>query len=100
MEDTVRKSHSIQTHNWKSPLGAFLILQLSFFLIDISPWAPRFRDFDGKIFGRLLDSKLITEWVTLYDIPEFNLFTAFFAVTLLPYALINAIKAIFSKTQI
>lgn len=97
MEDTARKSYSIQTHNWKSPLGTFLLLQLLFFLIDISSWAPRFRDFDGKIFGRLLESKHITEWVTLYDIPEFNLFTVFFAVTLLPYALINAIKAIFSR---
>ncbi|QQP14948.1 hypothetical protein FJQ98_11910 [Lysinibacillus agricola] len=37
------------------------------------------------------------EWFTPYNTPEFNLFTAFFAITLLPYALIGAIKDIFSR---
>ncbi len=34
---------------------------------------------------------------TPYKIPIFNFFTAFFAVTLLPSALIGAIKDIFSR---
>ena len=99
MKDAKKQDRSIKTLSWTRPLVIFIVLQLILILIDISPWTPNLRDLDGRILGRLLNSNLFTEWFTPYSAPEFNLYTVVFAVTLLPVALINAIKAIFSRRE-
>lgn len=99
MKDAKKQDRSIKTLSWTRPLVIFIVLQLILILIDISPWTPNLRDLDGRILGRLLKSKLFTEWFTPYSVPEFNLYTVVFAVTLLPVALLNAIKAIFSRRE-
>ncbi|WP_232362101.1 YfzA family protein, partial [Bacillus thuringiensis] len=48
----------------------------------------------------ILNSQFFTEWFTLYTIPQFNVFTAFFSITLLPYALVGAMKDITSRKNI
>ena len=100
MKDAKKQDRSIKTLSWTRPLVIFIVLQLILILIDISQWTPNLRDLDGQILGRLLNSKLFTEWFTPYNATEFNLYTLFFAVTLLPAALINAITNIFPRRQI
>lgn len=97
MADTIKKGHPIRNRNWMKTLGAFLALLLFFFLCETYSW-PLFRKFnEGTLFGRISNSELFVEWFTPYNTPQFNLFTAFFAITLLPSALIGAVKDIFSR---
>ncbi|MEC2445195.1 YfzA family protein, partial [Bacillus cereus] len=48
----------------------------------------------------ILNSQFFTEWFTHYTIPQFNVFTAFFAITLLPYALVGAMKDVTARKNI
>ncbi|ASL65690.1 hypothetical protein FORC47_2845 [Bacillus cereus] len=68
-------------------------------MCEITAWAPNFRP-GGEFFNRILNSQFFTEWFTLYTIPQFNVFTAFFTITLLPYALVGAMKDIISRKNI
>lgn len=77
-------------------LGAFLVLQLIFIVVDIFSWSLNFGN-QGGLLERLSDSKFFTEWFAPYKTLQFNVFTAFFAITLLPYALISVIQDIFSR---
>ena len=99
MKDKRKNEIPVRTRSWIIPLVTFIVLQLILILIDISPWTPNFRDLDGRIFGRILNSQFFTEWITFYSIPEFNLCAVFFAITLLPYALLNATKAVLSRKK-
>ncbi|MEC2491987.1 YfzA family protein, partial [Bacillus cereus] len=74
-------------------------VQLLFILCEITGWVPNFRP-GGEFFNRKLNSQLFTEWFTLYTIPQFNVFTAFFAITLLPYALVGAMKDVTARKNI
>ncbi|PEV21004.1 YfzA family protein [Bacillus cereus] len=80
-------------------LRAFFIVQLLFILCEITGWVPNFRP-GGEFFNRILNSQFFTEWFTLYTIPQFNVFTAFFAITLLPYALVGAMKDVTARKNI
>ncbi|UYX55414.1 YfzA family protein [Bacillus thuringiensis] len=68
-----------------------MIVQFIFIICDVAEWAPNFRP-GGEFFNRIVNSQFFTEWFAPYQIPQFNVFTAFFAITLLPNALIGAIK--------
>ncbi|MBE7121330.1 YfzA family protein [Bacillus cereus] len=99
MEDKLNKVQPIWKRNWFRYLGAFLITQFIFIICDVTEWAPNFRP-GGEFFNRILNSQFFTEWFTPYKIPQFNAFTAFFAITLLPYALIGAIKDLTMRKNI
>lgn len=68
-------------------------------MCEITAWAPNFRP-GGEFFNRILNSQFFTEWFTLYTIPQLNVFTAFFAITLLPYALVGAMKDVTARKNI
>ncbi|MGH0431081.1 YfzA family protein [Bacillus hominis] len=91
MGDTLTKGQLIWKRTWFRYLGAFLIVQLLFIICEVTTWAPNFRP-GGEFFNRIQNSQFFTEWFAPYQTPQFNVFTAFFAITLLPNALIGAIK--------
>lgn len=73
-------------------------MQLALLIFETA-WSPNFRDLEGTLFGRLSEAALFTDWFTPYDTALFNLLTAFFAIALLPYAIIGAIKDLLLKKQ-
>ncbi|MEI2316818.1 YfzA family protein [Bacillus paramobilis] len=91
MEHELNKAQPIWKRTWFRYLGAFIIVQLLFIICEITGWAPNFKP-SREFLNRILHSEFFTEWFTPYEIPHFNVFTAFFAITLLPYALIGAMK--------
>ncbi|MNI12103.1 hypothetical protein D3C73_652710 [compost metagenome] len=99
MKDTQKNGRFILKREWIFPLGLFLVFQLFFIVCDIFSWAPNLQE--GAIFNRIYDpissSKLFTEWFVPYKTTQFNIFTAIFSTTLLPVALINAVKDIYSR---
>ncbi|WP_242144341.1 MULTISPECIES: YfzA family protein [unclassified Bacillus cereus group] len=96
MANTPKKEHPNRRRDWMLTLGAFLVLQLIFIVCDSFSWSPNFKE-GGALFKKISNSKFFTEWFTPYKTSQFNIFTAFFAITLLPHALISAIKDSFSK---
>lgn len=99
MKDTPQKDYSVLKRQWVFPLGLFLGFQLLFIVCEIFSWAPYLQE--GAIFNRIFDqlsgSKLFTEWFVLYTTTQFNIFTAIFSITLLPLALIVALKDIYFR---
>lgn len=91
MEGNLNKARPIWKRTWFRYVGAFIIVQLLFIICEVTAWAPNFKP-SGEFLNRILHSQFFTEWFTPYEIPHFNLFTALFAITLLPYALIGAMK--------
>ncbi|MBG9832200.1 MULTISPECIES: YfzA family protein [Bacillus] len=91
MEHKLNKAQPILKRTWFRYLGAFIIVQLLFIICEVTGWAPNFKP-SGEFLSRILHSKFFTEWFTPYEIPHFNLFTALFMITLLPYILIGAMK--------
>ncbi|MEC2468888.1 YfzA family protein [Bacillus cereus] len=99
MGDILKNAQPIWKLTWFRYLVAFFIVQLLFILCEITGWVPNFRP-GGEFFNRILNSQFFTEWFTLYTIPQFNVFTAFFAITLLPYALVGAMKDVTARKNI
>ncbi|OPA73646.1 hypothetical protein BVG16_27990 [Paenibacillus selenitireducens] len=96
MTDILKKVRPIRK-DWMLTLGAFLVVQLLFIVLDNSSWSP-FKEFsEGGLFDRLSDMKFFTEWFTPYKTKEFNLFTVLFAIIFLPAAIMSAIKDFFSR---
>lgn len=91
MEHELNKAQPIWKRTWFRYLGAFIIVQFLFIICEVTAWAPNFKP-SGEYLNRILHSQFFTEWFTPYERPHFNLFTALFAITLLPYALIGAMK--------
>ncbi|MCE5173488.1 YfzA family protein [Paenibacillus profundus] len=92
-----QKGRPSRIKGWMMTLGGLLVVQIFFIVCEMNSWS-QFREFKpGTLMGEIVHSTLFTEWFTPYNIPEFNVFTAFFAVTLLPSALIDAIKDIFLR---
>lgn len=58
-----------------------------------------FRDDEGTVLSRFSKAEFFTEQFVPYENPTFNLFTAVFPITLLPAAIIGAVKDLFSRTQ-
>ncbi|WP_342714771.1 YfzA family protein [Bacillus paramycoides] len=99
MEHELNKAQPIWKRTWFRYLGAFIIVQLLFITCEITGWAPNFKP-SGEFLNRILQSEFFMEWFTPYEIPQFNVFTAFFAITLLPYALIGAMKDFTTRKNI
>ncbi|GAA0374820.1 YfzA family protein [Bacillus horti] len=71
--------------SWGILLGAFVLSQIIFFFVDGTSWEPNMND-SGNILGRILESQLFTEWITIYSFPFFNLATTVFAIVILSTA--------------
>ncbi|WP_166704682.1 YfzA family protein [Bacillus albus] len=99
MEHELNKAQPIWKRTWFRYLGAFIIVQLLFNICEITGWAPNFKP-SGEFLNGVLQSEFFTEWFTPYEIPHFNLFTVLFAITLLPYALIGAMKDFTTRKNI
>lgn len=99
MEHELNKVQPIWKRTWFRYLGVFIIVQLLFVICENTGWAPNFKP-SGEFLNRILHSEFFTEWFTPYEIPHFNVFTAFFAITLLPYALIGAMKDFTTRKNI
>ncbi|MBZ4222765.1 YfzA family protein [Bacillus wiedmannii] len=99
MEHELNKEQPIWKRTWFRYLGAFIIVQLLFIICEVTGWAPNFKP-SGEFLNRILHSEFFTEWFTPYEIPHFNVFTAFFAITLLPYALIGAMNDVTTRKNI
>ncbi|HDR7794460.1 TPA: hypothetical protein QCY19_003095 [Bacillus luti] len=99
MGSKLNEVEPIWRRKWCRYLGVFVIVQLLFIICEVTAWAPNFRP-GGEFFNIILNSRFFTEWFTPYRIPQFNVFTAFFAITLLPYALIDAFKDVTSRKNI
>ncbi|HDR7913493.1 YfzA family protein [Bacillus pretiosus] len=99
MEHELNKAQPVWKRKWFRYLGAFIIVQLLFIMCESTGWAPNFKP-SGEFLNRILHSQFFTEWFTPYEIPHFNLFTALFAITLLPYALIGAMKDFITRKNI
>ncbi|MCY8234452.1 YfzA family protein [Priestia endophytica] len=99
MKNKPKKGRAILKREWVRPLIALLVLQLIFFVCDKNGWSMNFRDDEGTVLGRFSKAKLFTEQFVPYENSTFNLFTAVFLVTLLPAAIIGAMKDLFSRKQ-
>lgn len=63
--------------NWIITLGLFLIVQLIFYAVDGTSWEPNLNDsrnLAGRMFGWLLNMKLLTEWIAPYSFPFLRVF--------------------------
>ncbi|WP_442600502.1 YfzA family protein [Paenibacillus sp. KN14-4R] len=87
----MQKGRPIRIRGWVATLVAFLVLQLIFLVIDNSSGSPFYFE-QGTILGRLSNSKFFTEEFAPYKTLQFNVYTVFLAIALLPGALISAIK--------
>ena len=95
MKYAYKKGRANKKRSWAYPMIAFAILQSIFLFLEMISWTPNFRD--GALFEKIYESKLFTEWFSPYSTPQYNLFTAVFAAALLPYAIVSAMKDVFSR---
>jgi YfzA-like protein len=99
LTDKQKKGYLNRIRWWSIALGIFIIVQLTFLIIDGTSFEPNLNDSDN-IFGRyanwILESKLFNEWITLYSFPWFNLVTIVFIIFLLA----NAVTDILSIKRI
>ena len=86
--------------SWVSLIGVFLLSQIIFITFEVTGWMPNMKDIDGKLFGRIAESSIFSEWFAFYETSHFNLFTVFFGITLLVPGIIGAIKDVLAKTSI
>lgn len=92
-----KNSNSFFKKSWVHSIGSFILLQIIFILLELTGWIPRLKDIDGKLFGKIVDSPVFTEWFTFYETPHFNVFTVFLGIVLLSHGIIGAIKELFSR---
>lgn len=83
--------------SWVSSIGVFLLSQIIFITFEVIGWSPNYRDIDGTIFGRIVNSSIFSEWFIFYEIPHLNLLTVFFGIFFLVPGIIGAIKNVFTK---
>ncbi|MEK4114736.1 YfzA family protein [Paenibacillus sp. FSL W8-0919] len=82
---------------WVSTIGVFLLSQIFFFTSEATGWILNYRDTDGTLFGRILDSTIFTEWFNFYETPQYNLLTVFFGIFFLVPGIISALRKAFSR---
>ncbi|NGZ75258.1 YfzA family protein [Saccharibacillus alkalitolerans] len=78
---------------WVSSIGVFLLSQIFFMGSEAAGWILRYRDPEGTVFGKILNSSLITEWFDFYETPQYNLLTVFFGLFFLLPGIISAVKS-------
>ena len=89
------KSVSLFKRKWFSLICIFLLSQLIFITFEAIGWLPNLKDIDGTLFGTIAESSTFNEWFSFYETPHFNIFTAFFGITLLVPGIIGGIKDVF-----
>ncbi|KLV28068.1 group-specific protein [Niallia circulans] len=94
-----QKASSFLEKYWVSSIGVFVLSQIFFFSSEATGWILKYRDMDGTIFGKLLDSFIITEWFNFYKTPQYNLLTVFFGVFFLVPGIISAIVKVFTRSK-
>ncbi|MCM2980400.1 YfzA family protein [Niallia circulans] len=94
-----QKASSFLGKYWVSSIGVFVLSQIFFFSSEATGWILKYRDMDGTIFGKLLDSFIITEWFNFYKTPQYNLLTVFFGVFFLVPGIISAIVKVFTRSK-
>ncbi|MEN1987645.1 MULTISPECIES: YfzA family protein [Paenibacillus] len=82
---------------WVSSIGVFLLSQIFFLTSEATGWKLNYRDTNGTIFGRILDTPIFTEWFNFYETPQYNLLTVFFGIFFLVPGLVSVIKKVFSR---
>lgn len=92
-----QKASSFLEKYWVSSIGVFVLSQLIFFASEATGWILKYRDMDGTIFERLLNSFIITEWFNFYETPQYNLMTVFFGIFFLVPGIISVIIKIFTR---
>ena len=96
MKGIHKKGQSNQRRYWLYPIIAFAVSQCIFIFFELISWTPNFRE-AGTLFQKIYETKLFTDWFSPYSTPRLNLFTAVFAVSLLPYAMLGTVKQIASR---
>ncbi|MFD1169945.1 YfzA family protein [Oceanobacillus caeni] len=66
-----------------------------FITLEATGWIPKYRDIDGTLFGRIVESPMFSEWFTFYETQHFNLLTVFFGICFLVPEIIRAIRNVF-----
>ncbi|AND28838.1 YfzA family protein [Bacillus thuringiensis] len=79
-------------------LGAFLVMQLIFIILDMTSWIPNFKE--GGVGDRLVNSEFFTEWFAPYRTKQFNVLTAVMAILLFLNVLTGVIKDAFSRKRV
>lgn len=97
MENNRTKERQGQKKSWFIILGAFLIAQFVFVAIDGTTFEPNIND-SGNIAGRILDSKLFTEWFAPYSFPFFNMATAIFVIAILGKVITDIFSSVFHRS--
>lgn len=85
---------------WIIIIGIFLIVQLIFILIDGTFLEPKINDSSNLILSIarwILDSKLFTEWISLYSFPFFNLFMTIHIIAILIPAVKDITSSMYTK---
>lgn len=90
MKKAKQNNHS----KWRSPFITFGILVLSQFVFYFfeDTWVLNPGYSPGSIAGRIVESRLFTEWMTLYNTPLLNMSTAVLIVAFI----FTAIYALFT----
>ena len=84
---------------WFVSIGVFCIVQLLFIFMEKTGWIPNYRDFDGKLFGKITELHLFKEWFQFYETQWFNLFTLFAALYVVIQLVSSAMKGISLKLK-
>ncbi|MBM7838798.1 hypothetical protein JOC54_002057 [Alkalihalobacillus xiaoxiensis] len=83
------------THSkWRGvfiPLGILILSQLIFYLFE-DTWLLNPGYSPGSVGGRLIESRLFTEWITIYQTPMLNFSTAIIVVVCLCTALSTLLR--------
>ncbi|MBB4824890.1 hypothetical protein HNO89_002116 [Sporosarcina luteola] len=80
---------------WVASIGVFLLAQLVFSTFETTGWMPIYKDIDGTVFERIVESSFFRTWFTFYEKPHFNLLTVFFGVFFLVPGVIGGVRSIF-----
>ncbi|WP_332645848.1 YfzA family protein [Lysinibacillus sp. 54212] len=85
---------------WVALLAAFLLSQLMFIALEGGGWIPNLREINGTLLGRIAESATFIRLFSYYETTHFNIFTAFFCMTLFVPGVLGAIIDNFKKKPI
>ena len=98
MKGTHKKSHSNQRRIWLLPIIIFTLSQCLFIFFELISWTPNFRE-GSNLFQKIYETKLFTQWFSPYSTPQLNMITLIFAIAVLQYVVIGAVKNLSSRKQ-
>lgn len=79
---------------WLLIVGVFIVTQIVFILLDGTGYEPKINDSDNlfaSMARSILDSKLFTEWISIYSYPFFNLFLTVFVTAIIIQAVCDIV---------